>query len=34
MESDIFFIGLTTGIAIALVGMLAIVLIHNSIENK
>ena len=34
MESDIFFIGLTTGIAIALVGMLAIVLIYHTIENK
>lgn len=34
MESDIFFIGLITGITIALVGMLVIVLIYNTIENK
>jgi hypothetical protein len=34
MQSDIFFIGLITGITIALVGMLAIVLIYNTIENK
>ena len=34
MQSDIFFIGLITGISIALVGMLAIVLIYNTIENK
>ena len=34
MQGDIFFIGLVTGITIALVGMLAIVLIYNTIENK
>lgn len=34
MQSDIFFIGLITGITITLVGMLAIVLIYNTIENK
>lgn len=34
MQSDIFFIGLITGITIAVVGMLAIVLIYNTIENK
>ena len=34
MQGDIFFIGLITGIAIALVGILAIVLIYNTIENK